>query len=63
MEGEADYKAELVDLAKDGICIYFFNPNIATKIFQFSVRNAERVPAYVSPILMWFVFGYQLRSP
>lgn len=35
MEGEADHKAELVDLAKDGI-FSFLNPTIATKIFQFT---------------------------
>lgn len=30
VEGEADHKAELVDLAKDGR--FFFNPTIATEI-------------------------------
>lgn len=34
MEGEADHKTELVDLAKDGIFLFFFNPTIATKIIQ-----------------------------
>lgn len=33
MEGEADHKAELVDLFKNGI--FYFNPTLATKIFQF----------------------------
>lgn len=33
MEGEADHKAELVDLAKDGIS---FSSTIATNIFQFT---------------------------
>uniref|UniRef100_H3CBP0 E1A binding protein p400 n=1 Tax=Tetraodon nigroviridis TaxID=99883 RepID=H3CBP0_TETNG len=35
MEGEADHKAELFDLAKDGISFFpFFNPTVATNVFQ-----------------------------